>query len=177
MSCKCNTDIFRILYTFHYPFSPISMGFAPCDARVLAGLTDSTLDLFKRSLFTITKETIFLKKAGSLEGTAFVHSSFQRRNKTLWVLWNFLDTWKLFYLFYLFLPKRKSKIMFSPARLSNLYIYKKAWTWAKWTEFSVCSHVLFIVNGCNFNIKTLKPSRPRGFFFFFLFNGYCAWTE
>ena len=131
MSCKCNTDIFRILYTFHYPFSPISMGFAPCDARVLAGLTDSTLDLFKRSLFTITKETIFLKKAGSLEGTAFVHSSFQRRNKTLWVLWNFLDTWKLFYLFYLFLPKRKSKIMFSPARLSNLYIYKKAWTWAR----------------------------------------------
>ena len=28
------------------------MGFSPCDARVLAGLPDSTLDLFKRSLFT-----------------------------------------------------------------------------------------------------------------------------
>ena len=28
------------------------MGFVPCDARVLAGLPDSTLNLFKRSLFT-----------------------------------------------------------------------------------------------------------------------------
>ena len=32
------------------------MGFVPCDARVLAGLPYSTLDSFKRSLFTITKD-------------------------------------------------------------------------------------------------------------------------
>ena len=33
---------------------------------------------------------------------------------------------------------------------------------------SVCIHVLFIVNGCNFNIKTLKPSlTEQGFFSFF----------
>ena len=45
------TDIFRIL-----SFSPVPMGFVPCDARVLAGLPDSTLDLFKRSLFTIAED-------------------------------------------------------------------------------------------------------------------------
>ena len=28
------------------------MGFVPCDARILAGLPDSTLNLFKQSLFT-----------------------------------------------------------------------------------------------------------------------------
>ena len=32
------------------------MGFVPCDARVLAGLPDSALDVFKRPLFTITKD-------------------------------------------------------------------------------------------------------------------------
>ena len=32
------------------------MGFIPRHARVLAGLPDSALDLFKRSLFTITKD-------------------------------------------------------------------------------------------------------------------------
>ena len=42
---------------YYYPFSPIPMGFVPCDSRVLAGLPDSTLDLFKRSLFTITKNS------------------------------------------------------------------------------------------------------------------------
>ena len=51
-----STDIFRIALTFYYPFSPIPMGFVPCNARVLAGLPDSTLDLFKRSVFTITKD-------------------------------------------------------------------------------------------------------------------------
>ena len=50
---------------------------------------------FWRSLFTITKDNNILKKTRSLERTAFVHSSMQRRNKTLWVLWNCLDTWKL----------------------------------------------------------------------------------
>ena len=42
-------DIFRIL-----SFSPIPMGFVPCDARVLAGLPDSTLDLFMQSREAIT---------------------------------------------------------------------------------------------------------------------------
>ena len=69
--------------------------------RVLAGLPDSTLDSSRSR-----RTTIFLMKAGSLERTAFVHSSMQRRNKTLWVLWNCLDTWKLFYYFFFFLPKR-----------------------------------------------------------------------
>ena len=41
---------FRIALTFYYPFSPIPMGFVPCDARVLVGLPD--LD----SGFTITKD-------------------------------------------------------------------------------------------------------------------------
>ena len=35
----------------------------PCDARVLAVLPDSTLDLFKRSLFTITKDTNISEKS------------------------------------------------------------------------------------------------------------------
>ena len=47
-----------------------------------------------------SRRTIFLKKAGSLERTAFVHSSMQRRNKTLWVLWNRSETWKLLYYFF-----------------------------------------------------------------------------
>ena len=51
-------DIFRIL-----SFSPIPMGFVPCDARVLAGLPDSTLDLFKRSLFMITKDNKISEKS------------------------------------------------------------------------------------------------------------------
>ena len=70
---------FRIAQTFYYPFSPIPMGFVPCDARILAVLPDSTSSRSRRT-------KIFLKKAGSLERTAFVHSSVQRRNKTLWVL-------------------------------------------------------------------------------------------
>ena len=44
MSCKCILDVFRIAYTFYYPFSPIPMGFVSCDARDFAGLQDSTLD-------------------------------------------------------------------------------------------------------------------------------------
>ena len=32
----------------------------------------------------------------------------------------------------------------------------------------VCIHVLFIVNGCNFKIKTLKPSMTEQVFFFSL---------
>ena len=43
-------DIFRIEYTFYYLFSPIPMGFVPCDARVLAGLPDSTFDLLRVTL-------------------------------------------------------------------------------------------------------------------------------
>ena len=39
------------------------MGFVPCDARGLAGLPDSTLDLFKRSLFTITRDNHVFEKS------------------------------------------------------------------------------------------------------------------
>ena len=120
------------------------MGFVPCDARVLAVLPDSTSSRSRRT-------TIFLKKAGSLERTAFVHSSVQRRNKTLWVLWKCSDTWKLFYYFF-FYRKDKAKLCF-------------------------LQQVLFVVKGCNFNIKTLKPSMTEQVFFFFPFNGYCAWSE
>ena len=67
---KAYTDIFRIAETFYYPFSLIPMGFVPCDARVLAGLPDSTLDSSRSR-----RTTIFLMKAGSLERTVFVHSS------------------------------------------------------------------------------------------------------
>ena len=35
---------------------------------------------------------------------------------------------------------------------------------------SVCLHVLFNVNGCNFNIKTLKPSMTEQDFFSFFFS-------
>ena len=45
------------------PFSPITVGFVPYDARVLAGLPDSILDLFKRSLFTITKDNNISEKS------------------------------------------------------------------------------------------------------------------
>ena len=57
------------------------------------------------------RTTIFLLKARLLERTAFVHSSMQRRNKTLWVLGNCLDTWKLFYHFF-FYRKDKAKLCF-----------------------------------------------------------------
>ena len=63
---------------------------------------------------------LFFMKAGSLERTAFVHSSMQRRNKTLWVLWNCLDTWKLFY--YFFYRKDKAKLCFLQ---QDFLIYKK----------------------------------------------------
>ena len=102
------TDIFRIAYTFYYPFASIPLGFVPCDARVLAGLPDSTLDSSRSR-----RSPIFLMKAGSLERTAFVHSSMQQRNKTLWVLWNCLDTWKLFYYYYFFIEKIKQNYVFS----------------------------------------------------------------
>ena len=39
------------------------MGFVPRDAHVLAGLPDSTLDLFKRSLFMITKDNDISEKS------------------------------------------------------------------------------------------------------------------
>ena len=58
------------------------------------------------------RTTIFLLKAGLLERTAFVHSSVQRRNKTLWVLWKCSDTWKLFYYFF-FTEKIKQNYVFS----------------------------------------------------------------
>ena len=77
------TDIFRTAQTSYYPFSPIPMGFVPCDARVLASLRclrDSTLDLFKRSLFTFTKDNN-ISEAGSLEITAFVYSSINVAEK------------------------------------------------------------------------------------------------
>ena len=107
---------------------------------------------------------MFLKKAGSLERTAFAHSSMQQINKTLWVLWKCSDTLQLiYYYYYLFIEKVKQKYFFS----SNTFQFiKKAWTWAKWTVVSAFS--LFIENGCNFNIKTLKPSlTEQGFFSFF----------
>ena len=80
------------------------------------------------------RTTIFLKKARSLERTAFVHSSMQRRNKTLWVLWNWLDTGKLLFYSFFFYRKDKAKLCFLQ---QDFLIYeKKAWTWAKWTLVS-----------------------------------------
>ena len=52
------------------------------------------------------RTTIFLKKAPSLERTAFVHSSMQRRNITLWILWNCLDTWMLSLLIFFFFTEK-----------------------------------------------------------------------
>ena len=37
-------------------------------------------------------------------------------------------------------------------------------------NFSVCIHVLHIVNGCSFNIETLKPSMTEQVFFSFFFS-------
>ena len=71
---------------------------------------------------------------------------------------------ELFYCYcYFFTEKVKQKYFFS----SNTFQFiKKAWTWAKWTLVSAFS--LFFENGCNFNIKTLKPSlTEQGFFLFF----------
>ena len=78
------TEFVRMAWTFYNPFSSIPLGFVSCDSRVLTGLPDSTLDLYKRSLFT--KGNIVSKKAGSLERTAIVHNLMQQRSKTLWVL-------------------------------------------------------------------------------------------
>ena len=74
------------------------------------------------------RATIFLKKAGSRERTAFVLSSVQRTNKTLRVLWNCPDTLKLFY-YYFFYRKDKAKLCF----LQQEFL---AWIWAKWTLVS-----------------------------------------
>ena len=65
---------FRIAQT--YPFSPIPMGFVPCDARVLAGLPDSALDLFKRSLFTITKNNNISDKSRVTIGQEVIYLFF-----------------------------------------------------------------------------------------------------
>ena len=118
-------------------------------ARVLAGLPDSTLDLYHSS----PRATMFLKKAGSLERTTIVYNLMQQRSKTLWVLWNHWDTWKLFYCFF-FYRKDKAKM-----------------------NFSVCIHFVFIMNGCNtVHINTLKPSMSQKDFFYFLFSKHCAWS-
>ena len=81
------------------------------------------------------RTTIFLKKAGSLERTAFVHSSMQRRNKTLWVLWNCLDTWKLFYYFFCN-RKDKAQLCFLQQDFLIYKKFKKLDAWAKWTAMS-----------------------------------------
>ena len=57
------------------------MGFVPCDARVLAGLPDSALDLFERSLFTITKDNNISDK-----------SRVTRKNGLCWQL-NTAEKW------------------------------------------------------------------------------------
>ena len=75
------TDFLRIAQTFYYPFLPIPMGFVPCDARVLAGLPDSALDLFERSLFTITKDNNISDK-----------SRVTRKNGLCWQL-NTAEKW------------------------------------------------------------------------------------
>ena len=70
------------------------------------------------------RTTIFLINSGPLERKAFVLSSMHWRNKTIiWVLWNCLDTWKLFFFFY---RKDKAKLCF--LQQDFLSIYKKAWT-------------------------------------------------
>ena len=58
--------------------------------------------------------TMFLKIAASLERTAFVHNLMQQIKKTLWVLWNCLDTCRYFLiLFYFFIEKVRQKYFFS----------------------------------------------------------------
>ena len=93
------------------------MGFVPCDARVLAGLSDSALDLFSDHSSRSRRTTIFLIKAGSLGKTAFVDNSMQWRNKTLLVLRNCLDTWKLFYFIFFFTEKIEQNVFFSSKTL------------------------------------------------------------
>ena len=83
------------------------------------------------------RTTKFLKKAGSPERTAFVHSSVQRRNKTLWVLWNCSDTWKLFY--YFFYRKDKAKLCF----LQQDFLAWICRIWAKWTLVSAFMFFLY----------------------------------
>ena len=106
------THIFRIAWTFYYPFSPIPMGFVPCDARVWP--------VYRIQLWTRHDHEGQQYIAGSLERTTFVHSSMQRRNKTLWVLWNCLDTWKFFFFF--FHRKDRAKFFFLQ---QDFIIYKK----------------------------------------------------
>ena len=69
------------------------MGFVPCDARVLVGLPDLDSSRSRRT-------TIFLMKAGSLERTAFVHSSMQRRNDTMAPLKSLRHLEVIFFFFY-----------------------------------------------------------------------------
>ena len=106
------TDFFSIAYTFYYPFSPIAMGFVPCDARVLAVLPDSVLDLFKRLFFTITKDNNISEKSRVTRKPDGLCSQLNAVEK-----WNTMGPLKLLrdleVLLLFFLPKRWSKIMFS----------------------------------------------------------------
>ena len=105
-------------------FSPIPMGFVPCDARVLTVLPDSTLDLFKRSLFTITKETIFLKKADhQKERPLFTaHFSGEIRHYGYFEISQTPGSYFIYFIF--FYRKEKAKLCFLQQDFL-IYIYIK----------------------------------------------------
>ena len=88
------------------------MGFIPCHARVLAGLPDSALDLFKRSLFTITKDNNISDKSRATRKNGLCSQlNAAEKYDTMGPL-KFLDTWKLLH-YYFFSRKDKQNYVFS----------------------------------------------------------------
>ena len=95
------------------------MGFVPCDARVLAGLPDSALDLFKRSLFTIMKDNNISDKSRATRKNGLcsqLNAAEKYDTMGPLKLLRHLEVTSLLFFF----PEKISKIMFSPARLPNL---------------------------------------------------------
>ena len=85
MSCKCNIRIFWNSLDFSLSFFTYSYGIRSQRCSRFGRFTRFNFGLVDHSSRS-RRTTTFLKKTGSQEGTAFVHSSVHRRSKTLWVL-------------------------------------------------------------------------------------------
>ena len=68
VNCRCIYGYFLNSLDFLLYFFTYSYGIRSCDARVLAGLSDSTLNLFKRSLFTKDNNISYKSRATGKNG-------------------------------------------------------------------------------------------------------------
>ena len=111
MSCKCIYGYFQNSLDFLLSFFTYSCG--------IRFLRCSRFRRFTGFNFGSRRTTMFLKKAGSLERTAFVNSSMQQINKN-YGFFEIAQTPGSSFILFCFFTERYSKNIFSPATLSNL---------------------------------------------------------